>query len=236
MNTVSVGSTSAQTAAYGGLLDAIGGIATGILAIIGLTGFDPTGMAGIATIVFGAALLIQGGTILSEYAHLLFAPTGAAAPAPSLGGQTLGGEGLSAMFLVGAGGLVLGVLALLGIASMNLTAIAVIAFGSALVLSSSAVRQLYLLQTQALELVTVRSGNELLAGQMAAGSAGVQLLAGLAAIVLGILALAGHTPTVLTLSALLLLGVTVLLTGSTLSGLVMSFMRPAQSAARRSPV
>ncbi len=221
----SVETSAADTAVYGGLLDALGGIAAAVLAILGLTGFDPAGMAGIATIVFGAALLVQGGTILSEYAEIIFR-NGITTAAI----DRMGGEGLSAMFLAGAGGIVLGVLALLGIASVALTAVAAIAFGSAFVLSSSSVRQLYLFQTQTLP---TRSGRELLAGQMASGSAGIQLMVGLAAIVLGILAVAGHAPTVLTLAALLLLGVTILITGSTLSGLVLSFMRPAHREGRR---
>jgi hypothetical protein len=64
---------------------------------------------------------------------------------------------------------------------------------------------------------------------MTSSSAGVQTLAGLAAIVLGILAVAGHNPAVMILVALLVLGATVVLTGSTLSGLVLGFMRPTQS-------
>jgi hypothetical protein len=231
MSAVTMESGSAQTAAYGGLIDAIGGIAAGVLAILGLTGFDPEGMAGIATIVLGAAFLIQTGAILSEYTHILYQ-----ASAPSAPSDLAGGDGLAAMFLVGAGGIVLGVLALLGMASASLTAIAVIAFGSALVLSSGAVRQLYLMRGQAL--LTSRSGPELIAGQMASGSAGIQMLAGLTAVVLGVLAVAGHNSRLLTLVALLVLGITVLLSGSALSSLVLSFMRPAQAlqstSARRS--
>jgi hypothetical protein len=221
MSVVSVESGSADTAAYGGLIDAIGGIAVAVLAIIGLTGFDAERMAGIATIVLGAALLIQGGTILSEYAQVYRAA--AAAPAS----ERVGGDGLAAMFVVGAGGLVLGVLALLGLVSVDMTAIAVIAYGSALVLGSTSVRQLHVLQMQNLQMVSSHSGHELLAGQMASGSAGIQLLTGLTATVLGILAVAGHDPVVLTLAAFLVLGVTVLLTGSALSSLVLSFLRPA---------
>ena len=70
-----------------------------------------------------------------------------------------------------------------------------------------------------------RAGTELLAGEMASGSAGVQMLAGLAAIVLGILAVIGIDPVILTLVALIVLGGTVILTGSALSGLVIGFMR-----------
>jgi hypothetical protein len=220
MSAVSVESGTADTAAYGGLIDAIGGIATAILAIVGLTGLDAERMAGIATIVLGASLLVQGGTILSEYAHVF---NGGQTPAA----ERVGGDGVAAMFMVGAGGLVLGVLALLGMVSVALTGIAVIAYGSALVLSSTTVRNLHGLHAQSMHLVSSRSGYELLAGQMATGSAGVQLLTGLTATVLGILAVAGHEPVMLTLAALLILGVTVLLTGTALSSLVLSFVRPA---------
>lgn len=65
---------------------------------------------------------------------------------------------------------------------------------------------------------------------MASGSAVLQCLSGLAAIVLGILAVTGTNPGVLSLVALLVLGATVLMTGSTLTGAVMGFMEP--SAAR----
>jgi hypothetical protein len=221
MSAVTMESGSAQ-AAYGGLIDAIGGIAAGVLAILGLTGFDPEGMAGIATIVLGAAVLIQTGAILSEYTHIVLQNA-----ATSTQSDLAGGDGLAAMFMVGAAGIVLGVLALLGIASAALTAIAVIAFGSALVLSSGAVRQLYLLRGQAL--IAARSGPEMLAGQMVSGSAGIQMLTGLSAVVLGVLAVAGHSTRMLTLVALLVLGITVLLSGSALSSLVLSFMRPAQA-------
>lgn len=218
MSTVYVESRSSEAAAYGGLIDAIGGIATAVLAIVGLNGFDHEGMAAIATIVFGGALLIQGGTMLSEYAHVI-SPVGAM----RIPGETLGGEGLPAMFLVGAAGAVLGIIALLNIAPSALTAVALIAFGSALVLSSGSVRQLYLLQSS--KRVGTASTSEYLAGEMASGSAGIQVLTGLATIVLGVLAICGVHTAVLTLVGLLVLGVTVVVTGSTLSGLVLSFMR-----------
>ena len=51
------------------------------------------------------------------------------------------------------------------------------------------------------------------------------MLAGLAAIVLGILAVIGVEHNVLSLAALIVLGATVILTGSALSGLVIGFMR-----------
>jgi hypothetical protein len=51
------------------------------------------------------------------------------------------------------------------------------------------------------------------------------MLAGLASLVLGILAVLGINHEILTLAALIVLGATVILTGSALSGLVIGFMR-----------
>jgi hypothetical protein len=221
---ISSENTFQEAATYGGLVDAIGGVATVVLAIIALSGVGQLMLAAVATIIFGAALLIQGGTMLTEYTKLIF-PPGAIDPAE----EVVGGGGLSALFLVGAAGIVLGVLSLLGISSQTLTAAAVIAFGGALLLSSSSVWHLYRAKQASHQISAGRtlSGGEILAGEMASSSAALQCLAGLAAIVLGILAVTGTNPNVLMLVGLLVLGATVLLTGSTLSGAVMSFMEPA---------
>lgn len=221
MSTYSTSESAFQDAAsYGGLVDAVGGIATIVLAIIALAGIHQGVLVSIATIVFGAALLIQGGTMLSEFTHTIF-PAGTAAPAE----EFAGGGGLSSIFLVGAAGIVLGILALIGIFPGTLTAVAVIAFGAALVLSSNAVWNLYRMKRNAG--ARVSTGSEILASEMASGSAAMQLLAGLAAIVLGILAVTGMNAAVLTMVGLLVLGATVLLTGSTLSSTMMGFMEPA---------
>jgi len=92
------------------------------------------------------------------------------------------------------------------------------------------VRQLYLLQTAMKKATGSHLGRDFLAGEMASGSASVQVVAGLAAIVLGILAVTGTSSIPVALAALLVLGVTIILTGSTLSGLVLGLMRPAPKA------
>lgn len=215
---------SHETASYGGLVDAAGGITTIVLAVIGLANVLPSMMVSITTVVFGVALLIQGGTLLSEYARIIFAP-GAQEGTP----EQFGGSSLSAVFLVGAAGIVLGILALLGIYPAVLTSIAIIAYGAALVLSSNSVWHLHLLKRAAARstsAMTSLTGSEILASEMASGSAGVQALAGLAAIVLGILAVAGEPQVTLNLIALLALGATLVLTGSALSGTVLGLMRP----------
>jgi hypothetical protein len=214
-------STFQEAATYGGLIDAIGGVATIVLAIVALAGMGQPMLAAVATIVFGVALLIQGGTMLSEYTKLI-GPTGSTE-------EFTGGGGISALFLVGAAGIVLGVLALIGLSAQTLTAAAVIAFGGALLLSSNSVWHLYRAKQASYRngASQTASAAEFVAGEMAAGSAVLQCLSGLAAIVLGILAVAGINPGILTLVGLLVLGATVLMTGSTLSGTVMGFMEPA---------
>lgn len=215
---------SHDTAAYGGFVDALGGVATIVLAVVGLAGVKSEMMAAIATIVFGVALLVEGGAMLSEYANIVF-PSGSR----SASIENFGGAGLSAHFLVGAAGIVLGVLALLGIQSVILTSIALIAFGAAMVLSSNSVWKLHQLKRTMLPVEGQSiSGTAILANEMASESAGALSLAGLAGIVLGILAVAGLNPIVLTLAALIALGATLVLTGSSLSATVVSFMRPAE--------
>lgn len=226
MSTVITSERTLQEAAtYGGLADAIGGAATIILAIVALSGVGQSLLAAIATVVFGAALLIQGGTMLTEFTKVMAPPSAA-----STAEEVVGGGGLSALFLVGAAGIVLGVLALVGISAQTLTAAAVIAFGGALLLSSNSVWRLYRAKRASYYpagAAGTLSGAEFLAGEMASGSAVLQALSGLAAITLGILAVTGTNPNVLILVGLLVLGATVLLTGSTLSGTVMGFMEPA---------
>lgn len=216
---------------FGGFADAIGGIATIVLAIIALAGVHSDMVVAIATIIFGAALLMHGGAMLSEYANIIFPPGTAAVSA----GEFPGGS-LSAVFLVGAAGIVLGVIALLGIHPVELTAISVIAFGSVLVVTSNAIWHLYLMKRSALFTRDTRDGwhfgSEVLAGEMASGSAAMQALAGLAAAVLGLLAVVGINSAVLSLVGLLILGTTIVLTGGALSGAALSFMRPSAQSGR----
>ncbi len=216
--------TPEAAAAFGGVMDAIGGIATAVLAIVGLAGWRPELLAAVATIVFGAALLIQGGTLLSEYSQV-FTPSAALQTAS----DAFSGDGLAAMFPVGIAGIVLGILAVLGVAPLALTAVAVISFGAALMLSAQSVRRLFAMQAELRRsAVSASSVREFLAGEMAGGSAGIQFLAGIASVVLGIIAVSGVHNVVLTLVALLVVGLTNIISGSALSGLVLGFMRPEE--------
>jgi hypothetical protein len=151
-----------------------------------------------------------------------------------------GGSNLSSVFLAGGAGIIFGILALLGIEPGGLTAIALIVFGGALVLGSNAVWHLYTLKHAAMTSGAAEpmAGTEVLASQMASGSAGIQAIAGIAAVVLGILALAGTgvDSVVLILVGLLIVGITIVLSGSAWSGTVMSFMRETTPEPGHSPV
>jgi hypothetical protein len=212
--------------AFGGLIGPIAGVATIALAICGLVGVYPPFLAEAATIVFGAALMIQGGTMRCETAQI----------APPKGLETLpidefGGAGPSIVFLTGAVGIVLGVLALLGLDSGVLTPIASVAFGVALVLSGNAAWRLCLLK----HALGDRQGgsplgpSQVLAMEMASSTAVIQAFVGLAAVVLGVLALSGNRNDLdLNLVALLALGGALILSGGVLSALVLSLIRPWQ--------
>lgn len=207
-----------ETAAYGGLVDATGGVATVALAICGLANVHPQLMTAIATIVLGVALMIQGGTVLSDYAQV-------SAPSETSATQ-FSGSGVVALFLAGAVGIILGVLGILGVHPTVLSAIAMISFGVGLVLSSNSLWIVYAVRRSAATAGVARLSREALANDIASGSAGIQALAGIAAIVLGLIALAGHeNDLTVNLAALVAVGAAVVLTGSSLSATILGLMR-----------
>jgi hypothetical protein len=116
------------------LKEAVAGLATVILAILGLARVVPEFFVAIATIVYGTELLLRGSAIIAEYARIHNVRPGTAAAHPRDGG-------LSAELLAGSVGIVLCILALLRISTDELTpAIAIIAFGAALILSEVGLR------------------------------------------------------------------------------------------------
>lgn len=227
MSSYSSSSASTEAVGYGGFVDALGGIATIVLAIIGLSGVQSLDLLSIATIVFGAALLIQGGAMLSEFAVIEATPRSNVVSA---------GGGMGALFGVGVAGIILGVLALLGVQSMILNSVALIAFGGALIVSSSAVWQLLTSRSMASRFEGSSSMLRVVATEVATGSASLQGMAGLAVIVLGILGVSGIHSLALTLIALIVAGAAIVLTGSTLSGTMMGFMRSSTAPAPASRI
>src|SRR5262245_11772038 len=121
---------SADIAAGSSMAGAIGGVAVVVLAILGLAGVGPLYMISIATIVLGVAFLSEGGGIAARHARVLSGSVGGHTAVTEFGG------GMTAEFIGGAAGIILGILALIGVVTTVLTAAAAIVFGATLLLSS----------------------------------------------------------------------------------------------------
>lgn len=203
------------------VVELVAGLAVVVLTILGLAEVSPTFLVAIATIVFGVGLLLYGSTALSQLNAVL---ARCSAPEGGLGGIS---AGWSTVLLAGVAGIVLGILALLGLSSTQLVAIAVIGFGASLLISCNSGMRMRILAA------TPTNADPTLArivGDMATDTTGLQTMAGLAAIVLGILAWSSFAPTKLVLIALLELGCFSSLTSAVIGG---TFARTFRVAARR---
>lgn len=165
----------------GSMMETIGALATMALAIVGLAGVFSTTLAAIATIVLGAGILVQSGAF------------SAGAEGEALETLPMTSGGLGAEFLSGVTGIVLGILALLEVVPLTLLSVALLMFGAAFLLSSSSIQ------------FNRTSGYR----TNPFGGSG-QIMIGLGALVLGILAVIGLSQLTLILAGLLGLGTSVL--------------------------
>jgi hypothetical protein len=179
----------------------LAGAAGIVLEIIALAGVWPTVLTPIVLLVLGGGMFIKGLSVASR-AHELQSSTGSRY-------GVLATE-LSAETLAGVTGIVLGVLSLVGLFPMILTAAAIIVFGAALMLTGGETFRVNQLQRP----WTPASGSiEGSTRATAQSSAGGEEMIGVAAVVLGILALVGLNPAVLTAVALLAISGIMLLSG-----------------------
>ncbi len=198
----------------GSVVEAVGGVAAVVLAILGFAHVSPRFLEAIGVIVLGIAVLSLGTSLTVEYARQLVRPADTALRVGDFG------AGWSIAPFAGVAAIVLGVLGVIGIAEAPLDAVAVIVLGAALVMTVGAVGQLGMLRTS---LPGADEAVRRAAMGLASVSAAGQLLAGVAAIVLGVLALAGVAPSALTLAAVLELGVLLALSGSAFGGFAAGF-------------
>jgi hypothetical protein len=160
-----------------------GGIALIALAIIALAKIDPLLLNAIAVIVAGLALLLEGRSLMAISAGARPYPAAYSseiATAPDAITATAP-DAVTAGTLAGITGIVLGILAILNIAAVVLPAVAIIVFGAAVLFDSATTA----------------------AGLMRNSAA---VLAAVALITLGIIALAGDRSSILVTVALLGLG------------------------------
>jgi len=187
-------------------IEAVAGVGTIVLAILGLAGVIPVYMTAIGTIAAGAGLFFAGGAIANRMTYLH-----AHAASDEKFARLRGG--MSAEFIAGLGGIVLGILALIGIAPATLLPVAAITFGSGLLIGAGATDRLNDFPAFARE----PSREEAWAREVASTAVGAQVFIGLAVLAMGIIALVGTTWMTLCLTALLCVGGSAFLTGSMLT-------------------
>jgi hypothetical protein len=184
-----------------------------VLSILGIVGMFQAELAAIAVIGLCAIVLSQGANVVLRYGELLYE-----AGANSKVHAAEIGRGITAEFLAGLAGIVLGILALLSIVPMTLMSVAMVTYGGTLLLTSG----------ESIWLNSFGKENEMvyqLRHSMGLAAAGAQVLLGLASLVLGILALVGIMPITMILVALLATGASILLRSSFVGGLLLDFLR-----------
>jgi hypothetical protein len=206
--------TTAKVLAGGSLTEALAGLAAAALAIIALAGVLPGYLAAIATIAVGVALLAQGGAVATRWSRIV-----AETPGYEWDPKTELGSGMTGEILGGAAGIVLGILALIGVAPQILIPVALLVFGGAMLVGTGTAVDLGTMRTPVDPRVD-RSTREI-----AVAASGTQMLIGIAAIVLGILALIGIDPLTLSLVGLLAAGASILFSGSAVSARVLTLLR-----------
>lgn len=206
---------AAEVVATGSMVEVAAGIGAIVLGILGLAGVAAQTLAAIGVIAVGVALLFEGAAIISRYNDLSRDVDGSWTTASELGG------GVTLEFLGGLAVAVLGVLALLSLAPIKLMAIGVIAYGATLLLSAGTMSRLNHIKAEAHPGPTV---HETLARDAVFGTTTIQMMVGAGGVVLGILSVVGTRPETLILVALLAFGSAILLSGSALTGRMLSLI------------
>ena len=189
------------------LTEGAAGIAVIVLSIIALAGTATGALASIVTIVIGVGLMVQAFNSAAEVSKATAANTVAM---PDLGGDVM------VDLLCGITGIVLGILALVGINPQYLVPSALIVFGGALLLGGA-----ISMRPRSAHRAAAGGETQLVSYQSSAAAGGMEVLVGIAAIVLGILSLIFAGSGVLVLVGFLAVGAALLMVSATFSGTVM---------------
>jgi hypothetical protein len=197
----------------GGGIIAIAGV---VLAIIGLAGTYPQWLLGAATIAVGISFLIEGAAIASRLAELVHESTSGRVEMSELG------SGVTGETLAGIVGIVLGILGSLNVYPTVLLPVAAIVYGAGLILGAGANLRIN-------ELIVVHREEGAAARQAirqaVLATTGLQVFIGLAAVTLGIIALASDYPITLSLVATLLVAGAFALSNTAIAGRLLSVLR-----------
>jgi hypothetical protein len=195
--------------------ETVGGLALIILGILALAGVYPALLISIATIVAGVAIVFMSLALSREFTNALSA----------FGrGIVASEEGVGAGTIAGIAGIVLGILAVLGLARPTLIAVALIVFGVAVFLDF-----IMASQTRALRMTGATTSTESgrIALSAAAGTEMGSVLFATALVVLGILALTGVQSEILIAVAFLSFGGYMFLEGTSTVGRMLWWGRSA---------
>jgi hypothetical protein len=189
----------------GSTIETIGGLAAVILAVLGFSN-HPVVMCAVATIAIGVALLTQGAAIMARWRHALRKSQGTRLDRNELV------EGVSTEVFGGIVGIVLGTLALTGVKPDVLLPVASIVFGGSLLLGGATQPDLVYLSPER----NPRYARLTFSAIQASG--GIMVLVGVAAAVLGILALLDVGPAIsLALVSMLCIGFALVIAGGALT-------------------
>jgi hypothetical protein len=187
------------------------GIAVIVLAVIALAGTAAGALASIATIVIGVGLMVQAFNSAAEHSKLMSADTAASPQAAEFSGEVM------VDVLCGITGIVLGILALVGINAAHLVPSALIVFGGALLLSGAVG-----MRPRSFPMAASTTGQtQVVSYRGSAAASGMEILIGVAAIVLGILSLVFMTSWVLVLVGFIAVGAALLMVSAAFSGAVL---------------
>lgn len=183
-------------------IESVAGAGVVTLAILALANVLPVWLTGIAVIVAGGAFLVEGAGLGARARQIRRSLHAQDAHMAAFTG------GVSVQLLAGVTGVTLGILALVGIATDPLLAIAAIVFGGALLLGTSATHELSRFEGQRSRLASA-------VRETIHASNGAHVMVGAAVIALGILDLIGVGPNlVLVTIALLSVGALFFVTGA----------------------
>ena len=194
-------------------LEGVVGVIAIAITILGLIAIAPMYMAATACIIIGAAFFLSGATLISRFRMVMENVKG---PFEMI--QL--GWGATAEFVGGAAGIVLGILALMGVEPLILIPVAVFIFGLTLIFSSSIMERVH--SERKPELTPEQ--DELTREALIAATE-IQIFTGLGAIVLGVLSLIGIYPLTLSLVALLIIAFSDLVSGSALASRMVKLFR-----------
>lgn len=202
--------------AAGSTIEMIAGAAAIVLTALALAQFIPHFLLKIAIIVVGAGLFLRGMAVAAEFSRLVRQSGGKVTTGASPSG------GASTELVAGAVGIVLGVLALLGVVPQVLAPVALVILAIGLMMNGVTDARISKLRLA----VTGVVGPSREASITAAwADSSTQMLTGVGALVLGALALLGFNPWILTIIGILALGTVEMLAGGGLTSRVFGIFR-----------